>query len=39
MVGEAIKNRQGEVRPRYNIAPSQTVPIIRRASDGQLELV
>jgi putative SOS response-associated peptidase YedK len=40
MVGEAIRKQRRELRgPRYNIAPSQAVPIIRRGSDGQLELV
>jgi putative SOS response-associated peptidase YedK len=38
MVGEAIR-KQGDFKARYNIAPSQPVPIIRRGSDGQLELV
>ena len=39
MVGDPIRNRRGEALARYNIAPSQKVPIIRRGSDGQLELV
>ena len=29
--------RLGEWDPRYNIAPSQTVPVIRRGADGERE--
>jgi len=39
LLGRAIRNQIGEVEPRYNIAPSQSVPIIRRAADGELEAV
>jgi putative SOS response-associated peptidase YedK len=39
MLGEAISNQRSDLKARYNIAPSQTVPIIRRGADGQLELV
>ncbi|MGH8489111.1 MAG: SOS response-associated peptidase family protein [Gammaproteobacteria bacterium] len=28
-----------EVRPRYNIAPSQTIPVIRGSADGGHEMV
>jgi putative SOS response-associated peptidase YedK len=28
-----------EIAPRYNVAPSQVVPIVRRAGDGSRELV
>jgi putative SOS response-associated peptidase YedK len=39
MLGEAINDRRCDVHPRYNIAPSQLVPIIRRNATGVLELV
>jgi len=39
MLGEAIRNQRGDLKARYNIAPTQSVPIIRRGADGLLELV
>jgi putative SOS response-associated peptidase YedK len=39
LLGRAIGNKLGDVEPRYNIAPTQNVPIIRRAVDGKLEAV
>lgn len=38
MVGEPIKRRAFELKARSNIAPSQSVPIIRRGRDGRLEV-
>jgi len=39
LLGRAIRNQIGDVESRYNIAPSQSVPVIRRAADGELEAV
>jgi putative SOS response-associated peptidase YedK len=39
LLGQAIRNQSSDQGPRYNIAPSQSVPIIRRAVDGELEAV
>lgn len=39
LMGGAIKSRLGAFQARYNIAPTQSVPIIRRDADGQLEVV
>jgi putative SOS response-associated peptidase YedK len=39
LLGRAIRNQSDDLGPRYNIAPSQTVPIIRRAIDGEFETV
>ena len=38
LLGRAIRNQIGDVEPRYNIAPSQSVPIVRRAADGKFEV-
>jgi putative SOS response-associated peptidase YedK len=39
LLGRAIRSQVGDMEPRYNIAPSQSVPIIRHAVDGEFEAV
>jgi putative SOS response-associated peptidase YedK len=39
LLGHAIKDRRAEPKARYNVAPTQQVPIIRLNREGELEAV